>query len=458
MPRKPNWERIQCEYFAWLVGKRGDVYQADGRSNRPSAGRHSLGTRDRDEALAEIKRLDGMIARRLGLALPATPEPAPPNELSLKKGRELYEAYIGRPELMGGARKSTQKRYKPVFDRFVKFAQGRGVYSWNGVTRALLQVYGAVREPECEYRTLYLELTTIKQAIKWLIDEKHLPESCRFKLPLRKVTESSTYCWKEPEVAAMVQWCRERPELTWLGNVIMVLAHTGLRIGELVGLCWPDLNFETGMIVLRDETGKAKVKRRLLRQTKTGRSRTLPIHPDLRQLLDELPRSKDGRVLHGPRGGKLKPDTVRVAFVRNVVGPIAAKLGIQPSDTVGFLSGRLHSFRHYFCSQCARQRVPMQTLMDWLGQKSAKMVQYYYHLHDEESRRQMGEIRFLTAVPGHGEHHDGDGEHDDGFRDHHDDGGDHHHDDGGEQHNGGGEHCGDHADGGERRDENTDGD
>ncbi len=35
--------------------------------------------------------------------------------------------------------------------------------------------------------------------------------------------------------------------------------------------------------------------------------------------------------------------------------------------------------------------------MAWLGQQSSRMVQHYYHLHDEEAQRQMKRLNFISA-------------------------------------------------------------
>ena len=47
---------------------------------------------------------------------------------------------------------------------------------------------------------------------------------------------SDTYCWKQEEVAAQIELCRNVRSLRWLGAVIVALASTGLRISELVSL------------------------------------------------------------------------------------------------------------------------------------------------------------------------------------------------------------------------------
>jgi hypothetical protein len=33
--------------------------------------------------------------------------------------------------------------------------------------------------------------------------------------------------------------------------------------------------------------------------------------------------------------------------------------------------------------------------MRWLGHKESRMVEHYYHLHDEEARRQMSRVKLF---------------------------------------------------------------
>jgi hypothetical protein len=44
MPRPHCKEKVVCRHFTWLLGRRDEVWQADGRSNRPNVGRHSRGS------------------------------------------------------------------------------------------------------------------------------------------------------------------------------------------------------------------------------------------------------------------------------------------------------------------------------------------------------------------------------------------------------------------------------
>jgi integrase len=107
----------------------------------------------------------------------------------------------------------------------------------------------------------------------------------------------------------------------------------------------------------------------------------------------------DGFVFHGPRGGRLKPDTLRQVLIREVLTQLRARFP-PPGGQAGFADGRLHSFRHFFCSACANNGVPEQVVMAWLGHRDSTMVRHYYHLHDEEAQRQMGRLKFLGEAGG----------------------------------------------------------
>jgi integrase len=396
MPAKRRKERIVGHYFVWLLGQRGGVYYADGRSNRPGVGRHSLDTKVYNEALEALKQLDLVKAVEFGLADRAALVTPQSSQLSLPEGRRLYLEHVQRPRVVGGARPVSAKRYRPVFDKFEQFAQTEGITAWNQVTHRILEAYAAYLDDHgYAYATEYLELTTLKQMIKWLVEEGHLPASCLVRLPLNKPQGTSTYCWRPEKVQAMVQTCHRQKESYWLADVLIALACTGLRISKLASLRWSDINFANNAICLTDESAQTRGRSRgKARQTKSGRSRSFPIHTDLRHVLEGLPRSPDGLVFHGPKQGRLKPDTVRRILIRDALMPLAERFTTLGGE-VGFASGRLHSFRHYFCSRCANSGVPEQVVMAWLGHADSKMVRHYYHLHDDEAQRQMKRLQFL---------------------------------------------------------------
>ena len=399
MPRHRIKEKVVGRYFTWLIGRRDQVWQADGRSNRPALGRHSLGTSDYQEALKLLAELDLTMAVKRGLAEPAALVRASSNDLPLEEGRRLYMEFVGRVPVAGGVRLSTQKRYRAVFDKFLSYSQSKGLGTWDRVSTQTLQNYAAHLEVDgFAFRTQYLELTTIKQAIHWLVKRGHLSRDPRIELPLSKPQGTDTYCWQEHEIRAMLDHCRDQADLQWLGDVIVTLATTGLRISELAGLRWSNVDLTGSMIRLVDDTASGRnrgPRKKEARTLKSRRDRSFPIQEELLQVLSRMPRHADGTVFHGPRGGRLKPDVVRRALIREVLKPLASRFPSSEGE-VGFADGRLHSFRHFFCSLCANRGIPQRIVMRWLGHKDSRMVEHYFHLHDDEARRQMGRIKLFA--------------------------------------------------------------
>lgn len=395
MPRKN--ELFRCQHFTWRLFRRDGVWYADGRSNERNPGRHSLGTRNRAEAEANLGRLDHTRAVEMDLAKPETLRDAPPVMLTLDAGRRLYEQHLDRPRIAGGVRKSTKKRYATVFDKFIEFAKKHHVTTWNDVTKQTLTMYAAhLERNDYKSKTLRNELTTLGQAIRWLVQEEHLVGVEPPKLKLTKVESERAYCYEPSEVAAMIAHCQKQSDLAWLANVIIGLACTGLRISELAALRWSDIDFERGMLALTDESGQGKIAGHGGRQLKSGRSRSLPLHADLLTVLKALPR-RAALIFYGPRGGKLKPDTVRNILIRDVIKPLAKQFPGQLGKK-SFANGRLHSFRHYFASMCANQGTAERIAMEWLGHADSEMVRHYYHLHDAESRQQMAKLNLLGSA------------------------------------------------------------
>jgi integrase len=390
MSNRAKNELIKCQHFSWRIRRRSNgLWLADGRSNQIDVGRHSLGTSDRTEAIKLLSKLDAIVAADRGFA----PKPLPTDgvTLSLEAGRKHYEKHLQRPPEVGGVRPSTQKKYRAAFDKFIDFATKTGITDWNSVTAQTLTDYAShLRLMEYAGNTIFKELVTLQQARKWLVREKHLAGDERLNLRIRKCEGQRAYCYTKEQVAAMVEHCRKTQSLAWLLHVIVALACTGLRIAELASLRWTDLDLTNQFLHLTDESGRA-LGAGSQRTTKSGRSRSLPIHPDLMQELKQVSR-RDAFVFHGPRGGRLKPDTVRRALINQVIEPLLVRFPSVEGEQ-GFADGRLHSFRHYFASMCAlNPELTERVTMHWLGHQDSAMVRHYFHLHNAESRRQMARL------------------------------------------------------------------
>lgn len=397
MPRKRKKERVPGQYYDWLLGTRDNgVYYADGRSNKPDLGRHSLDTREREAALENLRRLDLVKAVEFGKADAALLKEDQNKLLSLEDGQKRYMEHVSRPAVQGGASPGTVKRYRAILEKFVPFATKQNVRFWQQVTKEVLNKYGKwLHDKDYDGATQYMELTTVKQVVKFLVGEGLLPATALITMKLKKPQGTTTYCYSPAEFRAMVEFCRGRDDLGWMGDVVLALGMTGLRISELAGLRWSDIDLERELLTLTDTSRRVNKSRRAeARTTKSHKDRSLFIHEQLLPVLKRLPRHADGRVFHGPKGGRLKPDTVRNVLTREVLPALAERFPAGEQGP-GIEAGRVHSLRHFFCSMSADSNTPEQMLMSWLGHQDSGMIRRYYHARHEASRSQMNKIRFL---------------------------------------------------------------
>jgi integrase len=396
MPRAPTHKPICCRYFTWRLFQRAGVWYADGRTADIDLGKHSLGTRDRRLATQELSQLDVQMAIQHGIASAQTV--ILPEDIIIAEGWALYLANCGRSQGLGGVAPKSLQRYNSIRDKHVPWCSSKDINSWRQFDRKAFEKYGDWMFKNYAYRTCYTDLTQVKSVVKWLIDEKHLPEGSRIVYKLQKPEGSDTYCPRAVEVSAMIDLCLNRPDLRWLGHVLFALAHLGLRISELAALRWTDVDLAQGFVRIADERASSrKTKAGTARTTKGRRSRVIPIHPELAKLLLKMGRRADGRVFQAIKGGILRPDNARAIFIRDVVEALTERFP-TPADEIGFAAVRFHSLRHYFCSQCFLGGASEGEIREWMGHRDSKIVELYRHLRREDATRKMRQIAFLDSA------------------------------------------------------------
>ena len=146
------------------------------------------------------------------------------------------------------------------------------------------------------------------------------------------------YIYTHDEIAALMDAAgrlKTRLGAATMRTLIGLLAVSGMRVGEAIRLDRDDLDLEHARLVVRN--------------SKFGKSRQLPLHPTTIIALGEYLRVRDALKPHtqtdalliGTRGGRLRRDYAEQAFrlLRQRVG-IEARPGSRPP--------RVHDLRHSF--------------------------------------------------------------------------------------------------------------
>lgn len=384
---------VPGRFFTWRLSQRTEVWQADGRSNRPNAGRHSLGTTDHEEALRLVHDLDVHVAVDLGIADSRLLTSSTGEMLALSDGLTHFEKHIQRPEVSGGPKVSTQKRYLRILRAFRKFAAEHKIRFWQQVDANILNDYATYRAQWWKKSTVVTELSLLKQVRNHLVEHRHLDAEYAFAYRIRRPKQSTRYCPTPEEVQAILKALNSDKKATWLYNIVLALAHTGLRLGELAQITSDDIDQRHEFLTVRDEWLESGDK-----STKTALDRKIPLQPAVREILPKLAAENEGLLFRGPRGGKVISETFGNGLRKFALEPLKAKFKHRR-----FMTITAHCFRHFFSSYCAGMGIPQQMLMDWMGHRTDSMAKRYYHSDDVASLRNIQKLAPLTEPKKSGE-------------------------------------------------------
>ena len=293
--------------------------------------------------------------------------------------RQASGDYVSALKTDGRAPKTLVK-YAGVFKIFLAFLDLLRVTKLSQVTGGHFDAYRAKRSAVRHAKTVYSESVIVKQLFKWAKSRRLIADDVLAGIKLNKPPTRPKDAPSFPQVNAMIA-AAEGPLWYWL----IVLAFTGMRVGELRRLLQLDVDLANNWIRIVSRAGA---------ETKTKDSRKVPIHPRLRAALEVLPASQHtwffnaGPSRKHPRGGNwINPKRVNDQFIR-----LVKRLGFPAGRKSGFT---VHSLRHFFETFTHNNGIPQRVVDTWLGHSSDKsMAAVYYRLSDEDSQMFMLKVPF----------------------------------------------------------------
>ena len=187
-----------------------------------------------------------------------------------------------------------------------------------------------------------------------------------------------------------MQAAKQGPEWKLLG---MTGIYTGLRLGDCCHLKWENVNLERGIIQVIPEKTKKHMH---------GRPVTIPIHPQLKEALQELtalsPASSTWSAYVNPKVAEYHIMTrwrvdegLRKIF--NAAG-ITMSVHVEGRKRKHVLAS-FHSLRHTFVSISANAGVPLPVVQSIVGHCSSAMTRHYYHENEGALRAAVEAIPAL---------------------------------------------------------------
>jgi integrase len=233
-------------------------------------------------------------------------------------------------------------------------------------------------------RTVRYIHTVISAAMKAAVDAGLIaanPASRAHPPTARQARSPEMHPWSEDQLAAFLGWSRNHSELHAIWHV---LAYTGMRRGELLGLRWRDVDLRTGVITVRRSAGivrnageGAEV---IEGSTKTAKPRLIDIDADTLALLESWKRQRgslalvlardDALVFGDANGHHRQPEHLSRTWNQTVSRAIGDGLDLPPA--------RLHDLRHCHATILLLAGVPVHVVSQRLGHASAVVTMTVY--------------------------------------------------------------------------------
>jgi len=166
----------------------------------------------------------------------------------------------------------------------------------------------------------------------------------------------------EDDVRRLIEADAEEPSPAALRDraILETLYSSGLRVSELVGLNWRDIDDDVGMVLVRSGKG--------------NKDRMVPIGEPALDALKAWRRAMpvawelDGPVITNLRGGRLTTRAVENILAQRIV---AAGLGASITP---------HGLRHCFATHMLNSGADLRSIQEMLGHASLATTQRYTHV------------------------------------------------------------------------------
>lgn len=231
-------------------------------------------------------------------------------------------------------------------------------------------------------RTTNKVLTVFKTILNDCVRWNYIPKSPMYAFPELKEKPRPDVYWTETEINQFL-----RANINDINYPIyVVVLNTGLRLGEVLGLCWDRVNFASNQL----EITRILTRIGLEETTKTHKKRIVPINPQARQVLEELLR---------------KQKSPSFVFTRDDGRPIRyQKFSENHFEKAQKIAGmtktiKFHDLRHTYASQFMMKGGNIFDLQKILGHSSIDMTKRYAHLSSEHLLEASKIVSFTGFSP-----------------------------------------------------------
>jgi site-specific recombinase XerC len=151
------------------------------------------------------------------------------------------------------------------------------------LTTAMIEKYKVQRSQHVKPATVNRELALLKHMLTKAVEWGYLKNSPGKSVRLLKEPPGRLRYLEAEQIEHLLDNCDD-PQVPYLRPIVKMALHTGMRLGEILGLRWDDIDLKRRLITIT--------------KTKNNERKTIPINDALYEELNRLPRavfkSRDG--------------------------------------------------------------------------------------------------------------------------------------------------------------------
>jgi integrase len=241
---------------------------------------------------------------------------------------------------------------------------------------------------------------TVKAAFQFAVDKGQLVRNPAALATPPAVVEQRHTWWTPEQVGRFLTFVTARSDLPV--GLVEVLADTGGRRGEVLGLRWSDVDLEAGTATVTRQLVEHPDDRGLsYRPTKRSRSKaTVGIHPGtVATLRRRRVEQSEHRLKMGagwPAAGSVHADLVFTWRDGTAIRPATLTRSIaRLSVEAGLPRLTPHGLRHSFATAALRARVPVEVVAARLGNTPRLVQEVYSHVipaDDQAAAQLVGDL------------------------------------------------------------------
>lgn len=229
-------------------------------------------------------------------------------------------------------------------------------------------------------KTINRALSITRQILLYGVDEGYLRETPIKRSLMVKSEKPKIQYFEDSEIRSLLRANQDYD----IYPILYLALHTGMRRGEIFGLCWDRVNFNSRRIEITRTLHARKI---LQDKTKGGRARYFPLNPELRAFFLELKRTqKNPRfVFTDDQGGAIDPNH----YSGRNFSAACKRANVRQL--------RFHDLRHSYASAFAMAGGNIFELKELLGHRDLQTTMVYAHLSPNHLEKASRIVNFGDA-------------------------------------------------------------